>query len=246
MENDIKIFEFEKHEVETIFLDGEPLFNPYDVGKCLEISDSTIQSHLAKMNQNQKVILKIQDMDFLPESSKRDLSRRGAAFLKDSGLYKLIFKSRAEKAEIFQDWITDEVLPELRKTGSYQIEGSQERLINNLVANTEALLGVKREELAIFQAESWNKKLSNLMIDCARHGLGSMKELYEELYYVFSAETGIDIVEIAGLKGMKTREYLKENQSVAKTVYEFAHQHFTRPDRQVILVPSQTTLDGMI
>ncbi|WP_455795948.1 ORF6C domain-containing protein [Clostridium butyricum] len=36
-------------------------------------------------------------------------------------MYKLIFKSKKAEAERFQDWVTDEVLPQIRKTGSYQI-----------------------------------------------------------------------------------------------------------------------------
>ncbi|HHQ8633568.1 TPA: BRO-N domain-containing protein [Clostridioides difficile] len=34
-------------------------------------------------------------------------------------MYKLIFKSRKEEAERFQDWISDEVLPSIRQTGAY-------------------------------------------------------------------------------------------------------------------------------
>ncbi|WP_455789219.1 ORF6C domain-containing protein, partial [Clostridium butyricum] len=45
----------------------------------------------------------------------------GENFLTESGVYKLIFKSKKAEAERFQDWVTDEVLPQIRKTGSYQI-----------------------------------------------------------------------------------------------------------------------------
>ena len=37
----------------------------------------------------------------------------------ESGLYKLIMTSRKKSAEAFQDWVTDEVLPSIRKTGGY-------------------------------------------------------------------------------------------------------------------------------
>ena len=40
-------------------------------------------------------------------------------FLTESGVYKLIFKSRKEEAERFQGWISDEVLPSIRQTGAY-------------------------------------------------------------------------------------------------------------------------------
>ena len=43
----------------------------------------------------------------------------------ESGLYKLIMRSDKPEAATFQDWVTQEVLPSIRKTGSY---GTQERL----------------------------------------------------------------------------------------------------------------------
>ena len=49
----------------------------------------------------------------------RKLANRGENFLTESGVYKLIFKSDKKEAEKFQDWVTDEVLPEIRKTGGY-------------------------------------------------------------------------------------------------------------------------------
>ena len=49
----------------------------------------------------------------------RKLNNRGEKFLTESGVYKLIFKSDKKEAEKFQDWVTDEVLPEIRKTGGY-------------------------------------------------------------------------------------------------------------------------------
>ena len=80
------------------------------------------------------------------------------------------------------------------------------------------------------------------MVDCSINKMGSMKDLYDEMYYVFASETGIDIPEIAELKGLKTRDYLRKNQSITKTVYEFAMDHFNRPNRQVILIPTQSSL----
>ena len=49
----------------------------------------------------------------------RKLHNTGEKFLTESGVYKLIFKSDKKEAEKFQDWVTDEVLPEIRKTGGY-------------------------------------------------------------------------------------------------------------------------------
>ena len=68
----------------------------------------------------------------------RKLNNAGEKFLTESGVYKLVFKSRKPNAEKFTDWVTDEVLPTLRKTGSYEMpkkKQSNERLasVNNAV-----------------------------------------------------------------------------------------------------------------
>lgn len=107
---------FETIDVECFNFNGKALFNPYHVGKCLEISDSNVRNYLAKMNENQAVILKnseVRNMDF------RKLNNRGEKFITKSGVYKLIFKSQTDKAEKFQDWVTDEVLPSIEMTGGY-------------------------------------------------------------------------------------------------------------------------------
>lgn len=107
---------FETVDVECFNFNGKALFNPYHVGKCLEISDSNVRNYLSKMNENQAVILKnsdVRDMDF------RKLNNRGEKFITKSGVYKLIFKSQTGKAEKFQDWVTDEVLPSIEMTGGY-------------------------------------------------------------------------------------------------------------------------------
>ena len=71
---------------------------------------------MSKMNEKQVINLNnsnVKDIDV------RKLANRGENFLTESGVYKLIFKSDKKEAEKFQDWVTDEVLPNIRKTGGY-------------------------------------------------------------------------------------------------------------------------------
>lgn len=119
--NEIKIFE--GHEVEILEIDGKVLFNPYDVGKCLEIGESAVKMAISKMNERQVVKLtnsKVKDVDF------RKLHNTGENFLTENGVYKLVFKSHKPNAEKFTDWIADEVLPEIRKTGSYRSKSRED------------------------------------------------------------------------------------------------------------------------
>lgn len=114
--NDLMIFE--GHEVEVFDLNGEILFNPYHVGECLEMASGTVKDHMSKMNRKQVVKVKNSDVGL---TNFRKLNNAGENFLTESGVYKLVFKSRKPNVEAFTDWVTDEVLPTLRKTGFYEM-----------------------------------------------------------------------------------------------------------------------------
>ncbi|MDK0700738.1 phage antirepressor [Clostridium perfringens] len=105
---------FENKLVEVFELNGQVLFNPYHVAECLDIAD--VKSSIRNFNEKQVIKLtnsKMHNMHF------RKLHNTGENFLTESGVYKLIFKSKKKEAEKFQDWVTDEVLPQIRKTGGY-------------------------------------------------------------------------------------------------------------------------------
>lgn len=110
--NDLMIFE--GHNVEVFELNGQVLFNPKHVAECLGIAD--VNSSIR--NFNEKQIIKVKNSD-MHNAHIRKLNNAGENFLTESGVYKLIFNSRKPEAERFSDWVTDEVLPMIRKTGGY-------------------------------------------------------------------------------------------------------------------------------
>ena len=117
MKKEIKVFE--GHEVKVFELNGQVLFNPYHVGECLDMASGTVKDHMAKMNNKQVIKVKNSDVGL---TNFRKLNNAGENFLSESDVYKLVFKSRKTNAEAFTDWVTDEVLPTIRKTGSYTLE----------------------------------------------------------------------------------------------------------------------------
>lgn len=119
---------FENNPVEVFEFKGQVLFNPKHVAECLDIVD--VNSSIRNFNQNQVIKLKNSDMHNM---QIRKLNNAGENFLTESGVYKLIFKSHKEEAEKFQDWVTDEVLPSIRKTGSYNSKGITKEEILNII-----------------------------------------------------------------------------------------------------------------
>lgn len=122
--NNIMIFE--GRQVEVFEFEGQVLFNPKHVAECLEIAD--VNSSTRKFNEKQIIKLNNSDMH---DMHIRKLNNAGENFLTESGVYKLIFKSHKPDAEKFQDWVTDEVLPAIRKHGAYMTESKIEEVLLN-------------------------------------------------------------------------------------------------------------------
>ena len=125
---------FEGHDVEVFEWEGKVLFNPYNVGECLELTDSAVRKAITRMSEKQVIKLtnsKVTNCHF------RKLHNTGENFLTESGVYKLIFKSHKEEAEKFQDWVTDEVLPTIRKSGTYAIANTKVDKLTEMETETK-------------------------------------------------------------------------------------------------------------
>lgn len=146
---------FEDREVEVFEWNGKVLFNPRHVGDCLGIKN--VNDNISKMNEKQVIKLtnsKIGNPDF------RKLHNTGENFLTESGVYKLIFKSKKKEAEKFQDWVTDEVLPSIRKHGMYATDD----LLNDPDLMIKAANRIKEEKEGRLKAESQVKELTDKVV----------------------------------------------------------------------------------
>lgn len=90
---------------------GEPLWVAKDVCDILGYSKD-LNSVVSKLDEDEKLIRKIS-----VSGQNRDM-----ICITESGLYNLIFRSNKPEAKTFTKWVTSEVLPSIRKTGSYQVQ----------------------------------------------------------------------------------------------------------------------------
>ena len=97
-----------------IEIDGEPWFGGKDVATALGYSN-TRKAVLVHVDAEDKGVTKWDT----PGGTQQ------MTIINESGLYSLIFGSKLEKAKRFKHWVTSEVLPALRKTGSYTISQGQ-------------------------------------------------------------------------------------------------------------------------
>lgn len=80
-----------------------------------------------------------------------DFSAGGRApmLVSESGLYKLIMRSRKPSAKAFQNWLAREVLPALRRTGTYTIPGARTAVPRDYLSALEALVAAERGRVAL-------------------------------------------------------------------------------------------------
>lgn len=154
MNNNLQIFEGQ--EVEVFEFNRKVLFNPYDVGRCLELTDSAVRKSIGKMNVNQAVKLK---KSIVKDIHNLDIPTAGRVYLTESGVYKLVFKSNKPQAEKFSNWVTDEVLPSIRKHGAYLTPDKVEEVLLNPDTIIKIAQNLKEEQEKRRQLEIENNEL---------------------------------------------------------------------------------------
>lgn len=125
---------FVKSDTLTLHVYGtydEPLFLSKQVGEILGLTN--IRMSLKSITDKWKVVK--------PFDTPGGVQKM--TFLKEMGLYKLCMRSDKAEAEVFQDWICEEVLPSIRKTGYYQMVNRTHRKSNIFHITDEKSLHIK-------------------------------------------------------------------------------------------------------
>lgn len=119
MQNELKIFNNEEFgEIRTVTIDNEPWFVGMDVTKALGYRNT--RDALAKrVDEEDKGVAKCDTL-----GGSQDLT-----VINESGVYSLVFGSKLPSAKKFKRWVTSEVLPTIRKTGSYSAQKSPMQLL---------------------------------------------------------------------------------------------------------------------
>lgn len=179
MENEIQIFEnVEFGKVRTMVINDEPWFVGKDVAEALGYG---IGKSLANAVANH-----VCDEDKGVTEMMTPGGRQNVTIINESGLYSLIFGSKLESAQKFKKWVTSEVLPSIRRTGSFSIQTK----FNVPTTFAEAL------RLAADQQEK---------IEAQAKQLEEQKPKVEFFDTVADSKTAIsmnDVAKVLGIKGM--------------------------------------------
>ena len=162
----------------TILIDMEPWFIAKEVATLLGYTETAkaVRTHVDELdqrilsrsecevlfgntliNENDESIenaddLKVSNLDTLDNST--NISNRGMKFINESGLYTLIARSNKREARKFQRWVTSEVLPSIRKTGSYGLQVDKHDL---LLLNISKAKTPEERALAISELEQYHE-----------------------------------------------------------------------------------------
>lgn len=191
--NELQIFNSEEFgDIRTVTIENEPWFVGKDVATALGYSNpqKAVRDHISEEDRG------VNEMD-------TPSGRQNLAIINESGLYALIFGSKLESAKRFKHWVTSEVLPAIRKTGSYQIAPQGEELLALAVIEAKKTIDSLKDQCKFLGEQAVeNQKL--------------ISELQPKANYVdkiLQSKSLVTITQIAkdyGLSGRKMNQILNE------------------------------------
>jgi prophage antirepressor-like protein len=190
--NGLQVYNYHEKEVRTVMIDNEPWFVAKDVCRILELDN--ISMSISRLDDDEKGVSSIDT-----PGGKQDM-----AIVNEAGLYTLILGSRKPEAKEFKRWITHEVIPTIRKTGSYSVKPltpaeqllEQAKVILSLereVKTVKAEVTEMKEVLTEEPAENWQETMSNeVRRICYKYGL-DYHDQYSELYAALESRAFVDL-----------------------------------------------------
>ena len=233
-ENGIQVWNYESSEIRTVQVNGEPWFVLSDVCKVLEISNSRNIS--SRLEPDEKGVTLVDTLGGAQQMT----------IINESGLYTVILRSDKPQAKPFRKWVTSEVLPSIRKHGSYsvqsqfadlspqlqvliQMETRQKQIEARQTEQATALAGLEQKiqntcEVIALDKTAWRKDSEHLINKIARatgEGYGGIRLVYEEIYRSIESRAGVSL---------NTRLTNKRNRMAGEGICKSKRDKLTRID----------------
>lgn len=201
--NAIKIFENAQFgQIRTVMSDNnEPMFCLADVCNALGLN----QPSRVKTRLSENGVTTIKVIDAMNREQQ-------ASFINEPNLYKCIFQSRKAEAEIFQDWVTSEVLPTIRKTGGYlatKADDTPEEIMARALTIAQTTLARRDERIAQLQATNEDQALRIEQQEEQLKASAPKVKFYEEHLQSNDTLTTTQVAKEIGLDANKLNQRLK-------------------------------------
>lgn len=155
--NHIQIFQNEQFGKVRVTMNesGEPLFCLTDVCKAVGLTNpSSVKARLDKVD------VQLVDLHALKQNEGTIIGNSTANFITESGFYDVLLYSDAPQVKPFRKWVTNDVLPSIRKHGAYLTEQTLEKALLSPDYLIRLATQIKEERQKRIEAEEANKKLS--------------------------------------------------------------------------------------
>lgn len=192
--NELKIFNNEEFgSVRSVMIDNEPWLVGKDVAVALgyENPQKAIRDHVFEEDK------KMGERNVTPSIIDNVGREQFPTFINESGVYALVFGSKLDSAKRFKHWVTSEVLPEIRKTGGYQMPQTY--------AEALRALADKAEEAERLQIENERMKPKEVFADAVT---ASDNAILVREFAKMMRQNGIDIGEKRLYKWLRANGYV--------------------------------------
>lgn len=143
-EKGLQVFDFRDRPVRVVKgKDGEPWFVARDVCDVLEIGN--VGDVLSSLDEDEKGSIDI--VDGTPGSPRKGV-------VNEPGLYSLILRSRKPEARQFKRWVTHEVLPSIRKRGTFALDQVSRGHLALLILDAEADLKEASQKISLLEPKA--------------------------------------------------------------------------------------------
>src|SRR3712207_1194301 len=142
MNNNLQVFKSEEFgQVRTIVKNNEIWFVGKDIAKILGYSD-TSATVSKKVDSEDKI------KEIIPHCQNGKVVKTQTTLVNESGLYSLILGSKIPSSKKFKRWVTNDVLPSIRKHGMYATEDRKSTRLNSSHANISyAVFCLKKKKI---------------------------------------------------------------------------------------------------
>lgn len=220
--NELSIFKKEEYgEIRTKAVDGKPYFCLADLCRVLEIGNPS----MVKQRMNQDGVCTIEVIDSL--GRKQD-----ALFVDEGNMYKTILQSRKPEADRFSDWVTREVLPQIRATGGYHLPQTYAAALRALADKAEEAerLRLENESMAP-KAEYFDELVDRNLLTNFRDTAKELK-VGERRFIAFLIDKNYIYRDQKG----KIRPYAGKSKGLFE-LKEFNARHSDHTDLQTLITP---------
>ena len=136
-------FHFQGKEIQIKVVNNEPWFLVSDIAKALGNSDVSNMVKSANIKEKHKGTYGVRTLG----------GEQKMLFVDEAGMYKILMKSRKAVAERFQDWVSEQVLPSIRKTGSYSVNQNNALPADYEIQLIKAQTALIQAKAALIQAQ---------------------------------------------------------------------------------------------